>query len=169
MVAFTYLLIAIMSLFSLTSIAMVPSRVQTPATTLSSLHLTSPSIDFRSQIGFNNPYITLFDGVSLAKCAPALGILSNQQGAELPQLWQMYTEAPVKVIKYQGCYIGINGLKRWTAVTLSSARIAAYAKSVLEQCQQQGQGGWTSIEENNQWVVHVNGYINAEVANRTEE
>ena len=98
----------------------------------------------------------LFIPVSLQSCQPGLRRLLIAPDAEVPRLYA-FQGAPLKIIDSPGCVISLDKRRVWGEIWISTRRIEGYALQVLVLCDYFGQGGWTHIDGNEDWIVIVSG------------
>lgn len=94
--------------------------------------------------------------VSPPTCAAALIRILSAPDVDLIRRYR-HDVYPIIIIAGLGCFISLDKPARGGAIEISLRSIANYAQQVLILCQSFGQGGWTYIHRNPDWIVIVTG------------
>ena len=94
--------------------------------------------------------------VSLAMCQPTFWRILLAPNADIPHMYKLGA-FPIWIVDTFGCVISLDRRGVRGEILISKRRIVEYARQVLLLCENFGQGGWTRIDGNEDWVVVVSG------------
>lgn len=94
--------------------------------------------------------------IDLPTCRPALRRILSVPDTEYVHLYE-HTVVAIMLVARDGCFISMDKHGRGGYIVISKKSIATYALQVLLLCQDFGQGGWTHIDGNDDWIVDVSG------------
>ena len=96
--------------------------------------------------------------VGLRSCQPAIRRLLLAPDAEVLHRYRHYASL-IGIVDVYGCVISLDRRTRQGDLLITKRRIADYARQVLLLCEGFGQGGWTHIDGDEDWIVIVSGHV----------
>ena len=144
--------------------AIVPSKVSTLSDVPPYFHQAS----FNSSALFNGTTkcvlpLEPLDPISLEQCQPLFHWVLTSPDAEISFLYR-HVAKPIVIANGNGCVIWLDSRVRPADIAISKRIIVDYARQVLLLCSHLGQGGWTQIDGNEDWIVIVSGRLLANKA-----